>query len=100
MRHLLLGEVYKVCQTVAWLPLCPTELFLNAAHARRRQTDAKVHVARERVIDTHLRLPVSRGAGRTLLGLLCWVCGCIKSQLSVGEKGGELSETWRELREL
>lgn len=75
MRHLLLGQVYKVCQTVASLPLCSTELFLYPAHAHRRQTDAKVHVARERVTDTDLRLTVNRGAGRTLLGLLAEAVG-------------------------
>lgn len=30
-RHLLLGEVHKVCQTAASLPLCSTELFLYPA---------------------------------------------------------------------
>lgn len=75
MRHLQLGEVYRVCQTVAALPLCSTELFLYPAHARRRQTDAKVHIARERVTDTDLRFTVNRGAGRTLLGLLTEAVG-------------------------
>lgn len=75
MRHLLLGEVYKVCQTVAWLPLRSAELFVYPAHARRRQTDAKVHVTRERVTDTDLRLTVNGGAGRTLPGLLAEAAG-------------------------
>lgn len=69
-RHLLLGEVYKVCQTVAPLPLCSTELFLYPAHARRRQTDAEVRVAREQLTVTDLGLTVNRGASRTLLALL------------------------------
>lgn len=75
IRHLLLGEVYKVCQTVASLPLRSTELFVYPEHARRRQTDAKVHGARERVTDTDLRLTVNGGAGRTLLGLLAEAVG-------------------------
>lgn len=76
MRHLLLGEVRKVCQTVASFPLCSTELFLHPAHARRRQTDAKVHVARERLTVTDLGLTVNRGASsRALLGLLAEAAG-------------------------
>lgn len=64
-----------MCQTVASLPLRSTELFVYPEHARRRQTDAKVHGARERVTDTDLRLTVNGGAGRTLLGLLAEAVG-------------------------
>lgn len=81
-------EKYTKCVRLQHRSLCVRLNCFYPARARRRQTDAKVHVTRERGADTDLRLTLNKGAARTLLHLLA---------VAVGASGRNyLWEKWEE----